>query len=642
MHNPDGYTSSKTDTKNETEQVCQLSEASYKALLKTIPHIVLDIYNNRVYWSDEMFRILGYRPQEFVPQEDSLIRHIKADDLACIKLKCDSRSPIDPFFSYECRFASSDGNEGWFRINVEVEFISDSLKKSKIYAIVQDITEIKQVEHLKGEKEAAEASNKAKSEFLANMSHEIRTPLNGIIGMAQLTLLTSLNDEQRANVSTILSCSRTLLKLINDILDLSRIEAGKLVFDKKSFNVREVIRDSVDMHLPAASKKGLEICCRISEHIPYHLLGDADRLKQILCNLINNAVKFTDSGSVEIRADRLPDKDYKIILRFEVQDTGIGIAENEMEHLFKLFSQINASASRRFGGTGLGLAISKQLVDRMGGVIWAESTKGRGSTFVFTCEFDDAADFSEDVAVKALEMTELGLRILAVEDDEMNRNVLRSMLEKMGNHAEVVDSGKAAIEMLQENSFDLILMDIMLPELDGMQTTARIREIETGAERIPIIAVTALALKEDRERFISAGMDDYISKPYDIEEMYRTISKYSMRTLPDSEAAADSLMKYKLLKEHYYRNEIEAICDDPESAVIEIFKLRDELSLAIERHDYIKIEAIVLKIKKYALKLKAEHISNMSIKIVFAARRENMADIMKWFNSLSLGIKSMR
>ncbi|MBI3896515.1 MAG: CHASE3 domain-containing protein [Acidobacteria bacterium] len=384
------------------------------------------------------------------------------------------------------------------------------------YIFLHDIAELERSEEaLKKASAAAEAANRAKSEFLATMSHEIRTPLWGMLGMTALVLDTPLTSQQREYLSLAKSSANSLLNVINDILDFSKIEAGRLDFESVEFRLRESLEDVMKGFAMRARQQGLELTFNVLPDVPEVLIGDPGRLRQVITNLVGNAVKFTERGTIALHVEKKSQEESIVCLHFSVADTGIGIAQEKQELIFDAFSQGDGSTTRKYGGTGLGLAISERLVKLMGGNIWVESDPGRGSTFHFTASFglgkhrgvfDEISSRTE--ALPSRPERSRRFHILLAEDNPVNQRVAVGMLERRGHKVTAVANGREALAALDQQRFDIVLMDIQMPEMDGLATTAAIREREkaTGGH-VPIIALTSYAMKGDRDRCLAAGME---------------------------------------------------------------------------------------------------------------------------------------
>ena len=418
------------------------------------------------------------------------------------------------------------------RQQVEIE-----LKKHKhrLEELVEERTAelLEEIRERKKTEKRAEAATLAKSEFLANMSHEIRTPMNAVIGLTHLVLQTGLTGKQKDYLRKIQFSADILLGIVNDILDFSKVEAGKLTIESVNFDLEKVLNNVANLTVPKAAEKGIEILFSINDDIPPLLVGDPLRLQQVIANLTDNAIKFTEKGSIVIGVEKLETSGNRVKLKFSVRDTGIGLTQEQISALFKAFTQADASTTREYGGTGLGLAICRRLVEMQGGEISVESEPGKGSIFFFTLVYDISANKEADDAGKKIKDRDKlnqirGARILLVEDNEINQQVAVELLEQKGLIVDIAGDGKEAVEMVRmANKYDAVLMDIQMPVMGGFEATDRIRDLAQDPQSsIPIIAMTAHAMSGDREKSMEAGMNDHVTKPIDPDQLFSTLIKW--------------------------------------------------------------------------------------------------------------------
>ena len=441
-----------------------------------------------------------------------------------------------PMVDFEEKETHLDGRETWVSTTKLVRTDKQG-KTLGTLGISRDITKRKQAEEELAEtnralEEAtarAESANKAKSDFLANMSHEIRTPINGIMGFTELTLLTPLEAEQRDNLETVRDCAESLLQIVDDILNFARIEAGHFELDPIPFSASECLRSSIRVIQPEALRKRLHVSCHVAESVPDALIGDATRLRQILVNLAGNAVKFTQQGDVSFSLAAGERSAGSVELHFTVSDTGIGIPKEKQATIFQTFQQGDSSITRRFGGTGLGLAICDRLVRLLGGTIWVESEPGAGSSFHFTARFkplDTVSDRAEEPPPAPTGLAETPrLRILVADDNLVGRRLITRLLELCQHTVVPVSTGLEAVRSFENADYDLIILDVQMPDMDGLQAASAIRRMGERGQRIPILAFTACAVEGDAERCIAAGMNGYISKPIRLADLIAEIRK---------------------------------------------------------------------------------------------------------------------
>jgi len=378
------------------------------------------------------------------------------------------------------------------------------------------------------EKEIAEGTAKARSEFLSTMSHEIRTPMNAVIGMSHILLQDSPNEAQIPNLKILKFSAENLLSLINDILDYNKLESGKLNLEKTNFSIMDTVNSITHSLKVKAKENNNQVVINMGEDIPEHIIGDPTRLAQVLNNLLSNAIKFTENGQVTLDIQLQKEEGNAVILDFAVKDTGIGIPEDKLEHIFESFTQACSSTTRKFGGTGLGLAIIKKILEHQDSQINLKSEVGKGSTFYFTLQFEKGeapkiSDIEKNANLQSLE----GTKVLLVEDNKINQLIANRFLEKWHIKYDVADNGAIALEKVQNNDYDLVLMDLQMPTMDGYTATAKIRNLDGNKyQQLPIIALTASAMLEERNRVYTVGMNDYVTKPFNPIELYSAINKH--------------------------------------------------------------------------------------------------------------------
>jgi PAS domain S-box-containing protein len=526
----------------QAQEALRDSEERFRQLAENIPQVfwISDTRPFQTLYVSPAFEEVWGRPrQSLYDQGGSFVDAVHPEDQEGVRATL-AQQHRGEATAHEYRIVRPDGSIRW----IWDRGFPIKNKFGQVYrtvGIAEDITERKRAEEdLQRAKDAAEAASRAKSEFLANVSHEIRTPLNGILGMTELMLDTDLAPKQREYLSLAKASTGSLMTVINDLLDFAKIEAGKLDLHLVPFRLRDGLDHVLKALAVRAHKKGLELACQIMTDVPDALVGDPNRLWQIVVNLIGNAIKFTERGQITLQIDVVAQTAQEVALHFAVRDTGIGIPADKLRLIFQPFEQADPSTTRKYEGTGLGLAISSQLIALMGGRIWVESTVGLGSTFHFTTRFGlgsglaqgaaSAAETGERRRLKAdpasLAPSAGRLSILVAEDNPINQILTQELLEQRGHTVRVANNGREALAVLKEQAIDVLLLDVQMPGMSGFEVAACIRAGErTTGRHLPIIALTARAMKGDRERCLEAGMDDYLPKPIQAEELFAVIER---------------------------------------------------------------------------------------------------------------------
>jgi PAS domain S-box-containing protein len=476
----------------------------------------IDYAQDAIFWSEELWSLMGQAPRDI--KTDEAFGFFALGDLSMIRATFATCRQTGEPFTFETQVRRMDGSEIWVRVFGEAD-----KARSVLRGAVQDITDRRRAEsQLIAARDAAEAATQAKSAFLANMSHEIRTPLHGIIGMAQVVEREPLSREQKARLGVIRQSGDILMSLLNDILDLSKIEAGMLQIDERDFDLTTVLQATCAQFAFQAAQKDLSLELQVDPSAAGRWRGDDMRLRQIISNLVSNAVKFTTVGGVRVTAENRGEA-----LAVRVADTGAGMEPDSVTRLFQNFTQGDSSTSRRFGGTGLGLAISRHLAHLMGGSLEAATAPGQGSSFLLKLPLARAACGSETTQSQDEQAPDPGLRILAAEDNETNQLILRSMLSPLGADLTLVDNGEAVVKVFAQSPFHLILMDIQMPGQNGVEATRAIRCLKQrqGRSPTPILALSANVMAHQVQEYLAAGMDGVVEKPIDIAKLFRAIGQ---------------------------------------------------------------------------------------------------------------------
>ena len=543
-----------------------------------------------------------------------------------------------------------------------VEARTSELKKAN-EQLKKEIEERKQAEQallesetqLKKAKEEAENANSSKSLFLANMSHEIRTPISGIIGASEMLLLSDMSNDQKDTIGMIKNSAASLLTIINDILDLSKIEAQKLEILVEDFDLYESLKNHLKPFSIEVHQKELEMTLKILPDVPQFLSGDPHRLGQVLRNIVGNALKFTDQGQIIITVKNIYNDTYPVHILFSVSDTGQGIPENKLPELFKTYSQVDESPQKKRKGTGLGLSISKKIVELMGGRIWAESKPGKGSTFYFTVVFEKARTENPQKPVGIqyeIDRQQMApLRILLAEDNKLNQKFVSCLLNQSGHQVFCVDDGNEVLEAMEQMMFDLILMDVQMPELDGVAATKSIRSSQNNKinSDIPIIALTAYAMKGDRERFIDAGMDDYITKPVNFNELKWIMTRVlNARRKNFSESMPTDKLNSKLPSLdrqtglHRVKGKAELLHELYQMYLSDLPELIQKMNNAVDQSDFEALSNTAHRLKSTSGTIGAVQTQHLSHQIEIASRNHNLKKVNQLFPELMDEVKQLK
>ena len=508
--------------RRESHRLLEMAETIAK-----VGHWRLDLVGNALFWSDEVYRIHGV-PEDHEPVLAEAMDFYHPEDRGQIGAAVERSIASGADLRFEARIVRADGSVRHVISEGQAELTNQGLVVG-IFGVFKDVTDdVLAKRELREALDRAEQAAGAKNAFLANMSHEIRTPMNGVLGFAKLLAEADLSEVQRRQAEMILESGNSMMRLLNDILDLSKIEAGRITMMEDPVDLRHVIGRSIELFAPIAEEKGLQLQCGINDDLPRWIRGDKLRLRQIIGNLLNNAVKFSDKGTIGVTAEISSDRKVPR-LELKVRDSGIGIDQSAHERIFEGFAQANSAIHQQFGGTGLGLPISRELARLMGGDLTVESQIGEGSVFTLSIPVHEAIVRESDTTeVSSTARKSLEGRVLVAEDNEINQLLLSAMLEKLGVEFQIVTDGKQAVTEVAEAAskdepYDMILMDIQMPEMDGYEAS---RELRSAGARLPIIALTANAFPEDRDRALNSGMQGHLSKPVSLEQLQEALGSH--------------------------------------------------------------------------------------------------------------------
>lgn len=586
----------------------------------------LDLQGRIIYASPSHWNLMGYTPDYLIGR--TLIEFVHPDDKSTVIERMQRRLENRESFVTELRVMRKDGVYIWLESIGNV--LKDQWGNESLIYVSRDVTIKRQVlDEMQLAKDAAVAANKSKSEFLANMSHEIRTPMNGIIGMTNLTLMTELDADQRENLGLVKNSAENLLKIINSILDFSKIESGKIILEVHPFNLRQTVAKVIKPFKIEANAKNIQMLYDIDTSISVVVKGDSNRLIQILNNLIGNAVKFTHTGEINVSVKRKAMRHNTTFLEFSVKDTGIGISTQNHHKLFESFSQVDGSMTRKYGGTGLGLAITKQLIEIMGGKIEVISEIGIGTTFSFEIPFievDQYVQVSDEIT--NVPKAHRHLRVLLVEDDIVNQTLAIRLLEKQFHEVTLAENGQEALDQLNQKEFDIVLMDIQMPLMDGIEATRLIR-LQVQYKHLPIVALTAHAIKGDEERFLKSGMDAYISKPIQIEQFYSVIEELTA----DKKSVRDIVNQV---------TEVQSIddlsTDELRNYLDELIVYVDKLESIIQTNQFETIGTYAHYIKNLATTVGDKDVKRWAMRLEMTARKEVTEPLMAGFLDLKQAV----